>query len=137
MRVAIATLADAANVREGLLSILSGLITQLNRDSYPSPMLAQVVLALEFSEDEARTGDDFAILVKIEDLSNDGASIAEIEGRVGVNPGSESRGNAYLPLVLDTSNVQVPAPGPYQVRVRADKAAEVVFGFHALLIESK
>lgn len=121
-------------MREGLLSILSGLVTHVNRNEYPAPLLAQLVVALEFSEEEAKSAQEFNIAVRIEDAADGGSVLAEIDGRVGVNPGSEIDGEAYLPLVLNTSSVEVPKEGLYLIRITVEQADEVQLKFRARVV---
>ena len=56
MKIAAAFLADAANVREGTLGVLSGFINTINRDEYPAPLGATLVVVVEYDENEARRG---------------------------------------------------------------------------------
>ena len=53
MRLAIGTLADAANVREGTLSLLSAGINVLERGECPAPLGASLALLLEIPAQHA------------------------------------------------------------------------------------
>ena len=58
MRLAMAILADAANVREGMLNVLSAGVSEMWRKDFPAPFGAVLPLLIELDQK-----DDFEVLV--------------------------------------------------------------------------
>jgi hypothetical protein len=132
MRLAIATLADAANVREGLLSVLSAGVTIVRRPSFPARL--EVVLAISV---EVAPEDRIAEL----DINADvrpgapGATVAEGEAplfsaRAHVEFELERDSLFFIPLAIPLGGATVPSPGAYRIVVGIPGLAdtEVPFG---------
>lgn len=134
MRMAIATLADAASVREGLVSLLSAGVTQLNRSEFPAPMGANLVLVAEMSAMEAKEVRELLIRVGIE--APDGSRIVEFEGRLEAVPASSliSGQSVQIPVVLDFTNLQIPMPGTYVVTAQFANLDAISFEFYATVV---
>lgn len=117
MKVVTATLCDFGQIREGLLSVLSGGITRLKRPAFPAPLGCHLALILEMSSIELE--DTREVSVRLSD--EDGTILVETRGVVGgavgedIDPGE----NVSVPLVLDISPVLLPSPGRYQIAIEA------------------
>lgn len=113
MRVAAAFLADAANVREGTLGVLSGFINTINREEYPAQLGAALVVVIEYDEDEARRGDpERTFRVRCEPTVG-GGEVFGLEGTFSLGGGSDSFG--YIPMVFTLAEAQIPMPGSYRI----------------------
>lgn len=132
MRIAMALLADAANVRDGLISVLSAGITQLNREAYPAPFGVRLALVLEVhpadGTDEQRV---IALKVTVVPVGENKDSIAELEGELGYR--LEKPQVTYLPFPLDFTPVAIPEPGEYLLHVNVDGLEPVTIPFRAEL----
>ena len=113
MRVAIAVLADAANVREGTLSILSAGINTTWRPEYPALLQAVLALLIEIPQEDQI--DSFELEVSFRRL--DGGSTdplpigsAKVESE-GITDGGPAN---VVPLVLGLEGFEIPAAGSYQ-----------------------
>ena len=54
MRLAMAILADAANIREGMLNVLSAGVSEMWRKDFPAPFGAVLPLLIELDEKELK-----------------------------------------------------------------------------------
>lgn len=113
MRVAAAFLADAANVREGTLGVLSGFINTINREEYPAPLGATLVVVVEYDENEARRGDPQRTFRARCEPAVGGGEIFSLEGTFSLGGGSDSFG--YIPMVFALSEAKIPRPGSYRI----------------------
>ena len=129
MRLAMATLADSANVREGMINVLSAGISEMWRKEFPAPFAATLPLLIEISE-----RDIFDVLTVSARLflrgedGNDqqlGSLAAEIR-RQG-DPGPV----ANVPSVLTWGNTMLPQPGEYYVRVNVGESIWTDIPFRA------
>ncbi|SMG34786.1 DUF6941 family protein [Agreia pratensis] len=111
-------LCDSANVREGLLGVLAGGITTINRPSYPAPLLADLALSFLISG-VPENGESFHITVEghHEDEASEALFGAEVDLDVGYV--AEARLNT-VPLVLSLANAGVPKAGIYTIVVSAN-----------------
>lgn len=130
-----ATVADAANVREGLVNILSGFITQLNRPSYPAFLQACVVVVIEVDEKDAARAEDVDFNVTLSHESMPEEPVASIDARFKVEGGSEGRAG-YLPIVLNTVGIELPSVGKYVVAVRCGEYDQARLTFYASQVDS-
>ncbi|MFT4231755.1 MAG: hypothetical protein QM606_03135 [Leucobacter sp.] len=113
MRVAAAFLADAANVREGTLGVLSGFINTINREEYPAPLGATLVVVVEYDENEARRGDPERSFRARCEPAVGGGEIFNLEGTFSLGGGDDSFG--YIPMVFNLSEASIPMPGSYRI----------------------
>lgn len=115
MEVRVATICDYAQVREGLLSVISAGITRIWRSQYPSQLGVMLALIIEIGSGEAI--DPREIRVRIEDA--DGKRLAEASGgfQIAPTPGHDPGELLTVPLVVDFREVSIPSPGRYQVVV--------------------
>lgn len=116
VRFPVATLCDAANVREGTISILSGGITRLWRSQFPCQMGVGLALMCEY--DPAIFQRPSEIRVRIEDA--DGGMLHEasmvLPGQPlpdSVDPGE----SVSVPLVLSLREAPLERPGRYRIVV--------------------
>ncbi|WP_449277966.1 DUF6941 family protein [Leucobacter sp. GX24907] len=129
MRVAAAFLADAANVREGTLSVLSGFINNIHREEFPAPLGATLVVVVEYDEDEARRGSSERPFRARCEPTIGGADIFNIEGNFSLGGGSDAYG--YVPMVFDLSEARITEPGSYRIVFEGDGLERVDVRFYA------
>ncbi len=112
MEIRVATICDFAQVREGLLSVVSAGINGVWQSQYPAQLGVMLALVIEIAAVEATEPRE--IRVRIE--SADGTRLAEASGGFQIQsiPGCDPGEMLNLPLVVDFREVQVPAPGRYQ-----------------------
>lgn len=132
MRLAMATLADTANVREGMINVLSAGISEMWRKDFPAPFAVTLPLLIEISEQ-----DKFEVLTVRAQLflhkadGND-QQIASMEAQIRRqgDPGPL----ANVPSVLTWGNTLLPEPGSYYVRVNVGDAlwTDIPFRAHQL-----
>ena len=117
LRFPIATLCDAATVREGTLSILSGGITRLWRQEFPSPM--GVVCAVLCEYDPSAYQRPGELRLRIEDA--DGTQMHEASLAWLGQPlpeGVDAGETISVPLVADLQGIPPPASRPIPHRHR-------------------
>jgi hypothetical protein len=127
--VTTALLCDHAQVREGLLFVLSGGITRLRRPAYPAQLGVGLALVLEFDRIEDEHSHEFAVVVVGEDGEEVGRVAADIQ--VGEPEGSYVGENVQVPLAIDMHGALLPKPGPYQLHVYLDGAHRRTLQFWA------
>lgn len=132
MRLAMAALADAANVREGMLNVLSAGVSEMWRPEFPSPL--GVVLPLLIEVTEADRFEALKIEARLMQKQPDGndVQLAALAGEIRRR--GEPQGIAYVPTVLRWGNAMVPAPGDYYIHVEAAQAiwTDIPFTAHQL-----
>jgi hypothetical protein len=131
-RVASALLCDAATVREGLLHILGGGITRLHRAEFPSPMQVTLVAQVVLTPAEIGLPHDVTAIIQTED----GELVVQANGHLQPgepNPLLEPGESVILPLVINLSNVEVPAPGGYSIEIGVDEVHQTSLTFRAVL----
>jgi hypothetical protein len=114
-----AFLCDAANVREGLLNILSAGVTRLKRSSFPAPLGLQLAMVMTLMPVEAHTPHKLRVVIQ----GQDGGKVAELDGQFGVAeiPATFQPGEPIaIPMVLDLKLAPIPSPGTYSVEVLVD-----------------
>lgn len=119
IQLAAALLCDAANVRENLLSILSGGITVLGRPSFPAPI--GVDLALSFyvmAEGETPVDHPIRVIAR----PNEGEQLFEFETgfSVVVDATTASTRAQTASIIVPTGVMGVPEPGLYWFDVVVD-----------------
>jgi hypothetical protein len=113
VRIDCALLCDAATVREGLLHVLGGGVTRVNRPGYPAP-LAPLCLAVRILVHPTETDSTHQLDVRLQD--EDGQEVAKVDVQFGVNdPGRNEPGEELsVPLPLNMPpQVGLPHPGGY------------------------
>ncbi|MFV0435504.1 MAG: DUF6941 family protein [Leucobacter sp.] len=123
MKVAAAFLADAANVREGTLGVLSGFINTINRAEYPAELGVSFVVVVEYDEDEARRGTTERHFRARCEPSVGGAELFNVDGSFTLGEASDASG--YVPMVFDISEAVIPEPGSYRIVFEGDGLARI------------
>lgn len=129
MRVAAAFLADAANVREGTLGVLSGFINTFNRQEYPAPLSASLVVVVEYDEIEARRSDQERAFTARCEPAVGGEELFNLEGTFSLGGGNDSAG--YVPMVFGLSEARIPMPGSYRIVFEVTGLERVDIRFYA------
>ncbi|WP_053384283.1 DUF6941 family protein [Leucobacter celer] len=129
MRVAAAFLADAANVREGTLGVLSGFINTINREEFPAPLGATLVVVVEYDENEARRGDPERTFRARCEPAVGGGEIFSLEGNFSLGGGNDSFG--YIPMVFQLADARIPMPGTYRIIFEGTGLERVDVRFYA------
>ena len=125
-------LCDSAKVREGLLHLLGGGITQLWREQYPAQMVMD--LALVFTLTPAERERRHVLNVNI--LGADGEQIAQAQGDfqvAAIGEDVDAWASSIVPLVLPLQNVAIPEAGDYMIDVLVDNQSVRTFNFKAML----
>ncbi|MGO9181160.1 MAG: DUF6941 family protein [Candidatus Limnocylindrales bacterium] len=118
MRLTSAILADHASVREGLLFVSGGGISEVLAGSFPLPLPAALALVIEVQPSEFRGQTEFEIPLDVTVRARRGPTLGHLEGGVrGVirDPTQAIR----APLAIDLRRVPITKPGTYAVAVRA------------------
>lgn len=129
MRVAAAFLADAANVREGTLGVLSGFINSINREEFPAPLGASLVVVVEYDESEARRGEQQRNFSARCEPSLGGAEIFNIDGQFSLGQSNDNFG--YIPMVFALQEVEIPMTGSYRIIFEGEGLERIDVRFYA------
>lgn len=116
MRFQVTTLCDFANVREGMLSLLSAGVTRLWRTQFPAEMNTVLALVIELDSSEATIPKEMR--VRIED--GDGQLLVEQSAvfQTGEVPPNNDPGEPLiLPMIMNLRDFKIPRPGRYQIVV--------------------
>lgn len=134
MRIDCVLLCDAATVREGLLHILGGGVTRVNRSEYPAPLGTTLAIRIMIHPTETATDHQLQALL----LDEDGLRVAEIGIGFGVNdPTQLTVGEeASLPISLSLGGIQLPHEGAYSFELLIDGIHQASVPFRAQLIET-
>src|SRR5690625_2998602 len=108
MKLATAFLADAANVREGMLSVLSGFVNQIQRPEYPAALGVTLVIVVELEP----AGEEANSLIQLsfqlhKDL--DGSEIAASAAELEIKGDMLRRG--FIPITLPLHDLEIPDAG--------------------------
>ena len=111
-------LADHANVREGLLNVLSAGITRANLGQYPGNLAAYLVLVVYLPADQVGLEHEAEIVIKYPETAREA-------GKIGItfrpdgerNPGE----GLYVPLIVPTLAIVFPEPGQVDIQVSLDR----------------
>ena len=132
MRINAASICDFAQVRDGLLSVVSASITRVWRDQYPNQLGVMIAVILEVTQTEAQMPRE--IRVRIEDA--DGKRLAEASAGFQIGsplPPLDPGEVMSVPFALDFRSVILPAAGRYQVVIdpMTEGAESTVLAFRA------
>lgn len=130
-RITSALLCDAATVREGLVHILGGGITRLNRTEYPSPMMTALAIAVVLSPLEAGHPHEVLAVVQTED----GEAIVQAQGQL--HPGDpspllEPGESVAIQLAIPLHQVVLPSAGGYSIEISVDDVHQLSLPFRAV-----
>lgn len=115
----LALLCDSANIREGLLNVLSGGISLYFRDDFPTTIDVTIAMLLQIHPTESDEGHVMRIVVQ----GPDGEQIARADAHfmAGRSELGDAGSLISAPLVVPMTNVPVRAPGAYSVEILVDK----------------
>lgn len=114
IRLAVAVLADAVNVRENMLSVLSGGVSVVNAERLPAALRLAVALMIEISADDLKMAGSRGVKFTIRYLK-DGSVVMDGEGRVAWEPSDGPSLNIPMPIEIPGAEVQ--SSGAYEVDV--------------------
>jgi hypothetical protein len=134
MRIDTALLCDSATVREGLLHILGGGITRINRPSFPAPLAAALALRVMVHPTEANRTHQLTVYL----LDTDGEQVAEVRIDFGLNDPSvlDVGEEASLALPIPLHNVPIPHEGAYNFELLIDEIHQRTVPFRAVEVKS-
>ena len=132
MEIRVATICDFAQVREGLLSVMSAGVNRIWSSQYPGRL--GVMLALMFEVSPGQVGMPLDVHIRVEDA--DGVRLSEATASIQANPSAEHDPGEMLtvPLVVDFRDLEVPAPGRYQIVIhpQSEGAGPTALAFRAV-----
>jgi hypothetical protein len=123
VRLTLATLCDAATLREGLLHILGAATNTVYRPAFPAPLGANLALNFLMTQDEVGVSHN----LEVKFTNQDGQESLRVSLQLGpVTP--EQLTSAHLvdddevgiPLVLPTAAAPITGPGKHRVTVQLD-----------------
>ena len=126
-------LCDAANVREGLLSILGAGISSISRSAFPAQL--ECVVAIQFELSGASPDDKIALRVVVTGGNGEQVDVPEFEttlNRVPIEQDSPTS-SATFPFVLNAAALSVPAVGSYRMALFVNDQELSALRFDALL----
>jgi hypothetical protein len=128
MKSVLFLLADAASVREGLLSALGLGINIVHRPDYPAQLGLPLVAIFELDPEG-----EVAHTVNIEILDDSETRLFDLRmesGEVGA-PVEVANLAAYFPTVLPSQAMLLPKPGRYRAQMKIDDVVSSRFEFEA------
>lgn len=129
MKLTTTLLCDYAQVRNGLLHVVSGGVNRLVRREFPAPMGVCFAMVMELDHFEGQRSHELTIRI----IDADGTEIAQGSGAMQPRrPGSADPLLGHVPHVFDLRNVRVPAPGLYELKVYMDGAHQADLAFQAV-----
>jgi hypothetical protein len=132
VRIDCALLCDAATVREGLLHVLGGGVTRVNRPGYPAS-LAPLSLALRILVHPTEADRTHQLDVHLQ--GEDGQDVAKVDVQFGIgDPGHIEPGEEVsVPLPLNMSpNFGLPRAGRYSFELLIDGVHQRSVSFIAM-----
>ena len=118
MRIDCALLCDYATVREGLLHVLGGGITRINRPAFPAPFGCSIALRIVIHRTEADRPHKLRVILQ----DNDGKRLAQVDAGFGVgNPEAAEPGEdvaAALPIPMQA--IMIPHAGSFSIELLID-----------------
>ncbi len=118
LKLQVLLLADHANVRDGLLSVLSAGITRAALPSYPGNLPAYMAMLVMIPADQAELAHEAVIKFKYPDAA---VEIARFDLGFRIGSGMAFPGESLLvPLVIPIGVVAFPRPGQVDAQVSLD-----------------
>lgn len=137
MRVDTALLCDAATVRDGLLHILGGGISQVERAEFPAELGVTLALRIMVHQTEAEDVHEVRIIVQ----GQDGEQVTEVRAQAQLGPppeGLEASDEGAILLPWDfPGRPKLPHPGRYSMEVLIDGHHEASVPFKAVLVDTQ
>lgn len=135
MRLAMAAFADAANVREDTMSVLSAGVNEILRPAYPAPMGLTLALMLEFYPEDDDEQIEVRVTVKQVPGSEDVKPVLSLRAELQLTGPRD--GIMYVPMPLDLRNRQIPSAGRYEVEIAISGMDIVTLSFVAHQLDSE
>ena len=126
-------LCDAANVREGLLSILGAGISSISRPAFPAQL--ECVVAIQFELSGASPDDKVVLRVVVTGGDGEQVDVPEFETTLNKAPMEQDSptSSVTIPFVLNASALSVPAVGSYLMALFINGQELSALRFDALL----
>ena len=126
-------LCDAANVREGLLSILGAGISSVSRPTFPAQL--ECVVAIQFELSGASPDDKIVLRVVVTGGNGEQVDVPEFETTLSKAPIEQDppSSSVTIPFVLNASALSVPAVGNYRMALIVNGQELSALRFDALL----
>ncbi|GAA1911293.1 hypothetical protein GCM10009737_10890 [Nocardioides lentus] len=124
MRLAVATLADAATVRDNLLNVLGAGLYKLSASELPARFEAVVAILAELELTDVRLGAEFRLVVRVTPIDSE-EDLLRAEGTLAPTDENEAKRQSfsdeasYVPIVIPLRTVEFAAEGRYQIVVSA------------------
>lgn len=118
MEITTGLLCDFAQVREGLLFVLSGGVTRLHRPELPGPMGLCAAIVVTLDAIEMERPHQFRLVV----VDEDGTRVAEAQGGFEITPseGLHVGEQQQVPIAVDLRSVEVSRAGAHDVVIYLD-----------------
>lgn len=111
-------LCDFAQVREGLLTVVSGGVTRVGLSKFPSPTPLYLAIMLYLPPDAVDSPHSVRVLMKYPDTAE---KFAEANVNVSPHPSDEQRAEGIsFPVPLDLRGITLPRPGMIDIQVEVD-----------------
>jgi len=109
-----AFICDAVTVREGLLHVLGGGITILNRKEFPASLSMSIAATL--------AADDAGIYGVSVTVKADGSDVAldNVTGNLVARPVGSDDAAVIVPFIVTLGQTTVPVPGKYLIDITVD-----------------
>ncbi len=132
MKVDVAMLCDAVTVREGLLNILGGGITRLNRTAFPSTFSGALALRILVNPLEAGAEHKLQIIFQTED----GDRLAEVGGQFQTSAAGKTFPGEELSFPIGMAfQTPIPQVGAYSFEVAINGEHRSSIPVWAVLVE--
>lgn len=117
MQLSTALLCDYAAVRDGLLFVVAGGVTQLHRPAVPSPLNVSLAVVVEFHRAELVAGHQLDVFV----TTDDGSEVGRVQGGFQSGVPDPAAGEVLsVPVAFDLSPIALPSFGGYSIAITLD-----------------
>lgn len=125
----IATLADDAVIRDGLMTVVNAGISLLARPLFPASMEAVCAVQLSLTGDEAEPGTHHDVIVQVRRSDDSEAGVTDASFEFVVPEPDFVGIPLIVPLVANFKSVVIAEPGDYKILILSETAllAEVPF----------
>ena len=131
MRIATAILCDSAEVREGLLFVLSGGVNRVFRQTLPAPLSCCLAVLVEVDAAQLAVPHE----LRADLLGPQGQNLAQVRGgfQVGPSPITDPGEGMLVPVALDLRNVGIQDFGWHRFVLSLDDEAAPEIRFKVTL----
>lgn len=139
MRVRVATLCDAATVRDDLLNVLSAGISVSNVGAFPTPL--NVTLALLIEIEASEVGIEHSVELRV--VSSGGDVLGGANGQFSMKESEAAKnpltrnGPGSVPLALPLEQITIPEPGEYRLELTVNGEHEPPLRFFVVPIRTE